>query len=180
MKNSLLLLFLCFAACASVTTSYDFDKTADFEKNMTYGWDKHVQHLVIDQLTKKSIISAVDNEMGVRDYAKSEGPDFLVDVHVKPEQEGSETATTDGAGTYGRWGYGWGGGFSTTAVDFNSYANGTLFINIIDRASEKIVWQGRGEKTLDDKLSAEKRDAQIKEAVAAIFKTYPILPSSGK
>ena len=180
MKNAILLLFLFAAACASVTTSYDFDKTANFEKNMTYGWDKHVQGLAIDQLTKKNIISAVDKEMSVRDYSKSDGPDFLIDLHVKLEQEQSATAAADGAGSYGSWGYGLGEGFSTTAVDINKYAKGTLFINIIDRASEKIVWQGRGEGALDENVAPEKRGAQINKAVTAIFKTYPILPSTDK
>lgn len=180
MKNAILVLFVLITACASVTTSYDFDKTADFKKGMTYNWDKHVQELAINQLNKDRITNAVDTEMAARGYTKSDNPDFLVDLHVKLEQEESATATTTGAGGYGRWGYGWGGGFSTTTVDVNKFVNGTLFINVIDKASEKIVWQGRGEKTIDDKLTPEKRDAQINAAVAAIFKKYPIPPLSAK
>ncbi|HTF18450.1 MAG TPA: DUF4136 domain-containing protein, partial [Chryseolinea sp.] len=133
-----------------------------------------VQDLTIDQLNKTRIVNAVDNEMTARGYTKSDNPDFLVDLHVKLEQEESATATTTGAGGYGRWGYGWGGGFSTTTVDVNKYTNGTLFVNVIDKASEKIIWQGRGEKTINDKLTPEKRDAQINAGVASIFKNYPI------
>lgn len=181
MKNATVLTFvLLVSACASVTTSYDYDKTADFKKGMTYAWDKHVQEVAIDQLNKDRIIAAIEKEMAARGYSKSENADFLVDFHVKLEQEQSATATTMGPGGYGRWGYGWGGGFSTTTIDVNKYLNGTLFINVIDKASEKIVWQGRGEKTLDNKLSPEKKDAQVNDAVAAIFKQYPIPAPAGK
>lgn len=174
MKNAVSILVLLVTACASVSTSYDLDKTADFKKGLTYKWDNHVQELAIDQLNKDRIISAIENEMALRGYTKSDNADFLVDFHVKLEQEQSATATTMGPGGYGRWGYGWGGGFSTTTIDVNKYTNGTLFINLIDNASEKIVWQGRGEKTLDEKMTPEKRDAQINSAVAAIFKNYPV------
>ncbi|MGC3943337.1 MAG: DUF4136 domain-containing protein [Chryseolinea sp.] len=180
MKHSVFVLLLMVAACASVTTSYDYDKSADFKKGMTYNWDKHVQDLAIDQLNKTRIINAVEKEMAARGYTKSDNPDFLVDLHVKLQQEESATATTTGPGGYGRWGYGWGGGFSTTTVDVNKYVDGTLFINVIDKATEKIIWQGRGEKTVDDKLSPEKRDEQINAAVASIFKQYPIAAPSTK
>lgn len=181
MKNTaIFLLVVLVSACASVTTSYDYDKTADFKKGMTYAWDKHVGELAMDQLNKDRIINAVEREMSARGYTKSDNSDFLVDFHVKLQQEQSTTATTTGPVGYGRWGYGWGGGFSTTTIDVNKYVNGTLFINLIDKASEKLVWQGRGEKTLDDKQTPEKRDAMINDAVAAIFKKFPIQPPSKK
>jgi hypothetical protein len=146
---------------------------------MTYAIDDHVNQLQLNQLNKDRIISAIEKEMGARGYTKSGNPDFLVDFHVKLEEQESATATTTGAGGYGVWRYGYGGGFSTTNIDINKYVTGTLFVNVIDKASEKIVWQGRGEKTVDDKLTPEKRDAQINDAVASIFKKYPIQPASG-
>jgi hypothetical protein len=27
-------------------------------------------------------------------------------------------------------------------IDYNNYIEGTLFINVVDKAEEKIVWQG--------------------------------------
>ena len=180
MKQVAIAFLLVATACASVSTSYDYDKSADFKKGMTYNWDKHTQDLAIDQLNKTRIINAVEKEMAARGYTKSDSPDFLVDLHLKLQQEESATATTTGPGAYGRWGYGWGGGFSTTTIDVNKYVDGTLFINVIDKATEKIIWQGRGEKTIDDKLTPEKRDAQINAAVASIFKQYPIQAPSAK
>ena len=80
------------------------------------------------------------------------------------------------AGAYGPYRYGFSPGFSTTTIDVNTYVEGTLFINMIDRQMEKIVWQGRGTKTLDEHASAEKREGNINKAVQYIFQKYPVQP----
>jgi hypothetical protein len=51
-----------------------------------------------------------------------------------------------------------------------------LFINAIDKSSEKIVWQGRGTKTIDEDASPEKREKNINYAVKSIFNNYPVKP----
>lgn len=44
---------------------------------------------------------------------------------------------------------------------------------MIDKSSEKMVWQGRGTKTLADNPSPEKKDQNITYGVQQIFKNYP-------
>lgn len=84
------------------------------------------------------------------------------------------TATSTGPGYYGDpWRYGYGGGFSTTQINYNEYIEGTLFINMVDKTTEKIVWQGRGTKTLDESAEADKREKNINYAVKQIFTKYP-------
>ena len=95
----------------------------------------------------------------------------------KMEQKRTATATTSGGGMYGGYGYGrygYGGGFSTTTVNYDDYTEGTLFINVVDRSTEKIVWQGRGTKTLNENASPEKREANIKNGVSLIYQKFPI------
>jgi hypothetical protein len=89
-----------------------------------------------------------------------------------------QTATATSSGGYGgygfgygRWGYG--GGFSTTQINYDKYVEGTLFITLVDKADQKIVWQGTGKKTLDENSSAEKREKNIDYAVTQIFTNYP-------
>jgi hypothetical protein len=77
-------------------------------------------------------------------------------------------------GYYGRYGYG--GGFGTTQINYNTYMDGTLFINVVDKTSEKIVWQGRGTKTIDENASPEKREKNINYAVKSIYYKYPVKP----
>lgn len=165
-------LIVVLAGCSSLTTSFDYNKSADFSKLKTYSFSEHAQSLPeIQQLDRDRILEAIDAEMAKRGFTKSDTPDALVDVFVKTEEEISATATNTGG--YGRWGYGYGWGGGTTHIDYNKYTKGTLFINVIDMSVEEIVWQGRGTKTLNENASPERKEANIKSAVEAIFLKYP-------
>jgi hypothetical protein len=48
-----------------------------------------------------------------------------------------------------------------------------MFINFVDVSTQKIVWQGRGTKTIDEDANAEKREANINAAIKAIIAEYP-------
>ncbi|HTF16880.1 MAG TPA: DUF4136 domain-containing protein [Chryseolinea sp.] len=172
-----ILVVFAVVACSSVTTSFDYDKSADFSKYKTYAFTEHTAKLPeINQLDRDRVLAAVDTEMAKRGYTKAESsPDILVDVFLKTEEEISATATNTGG--YGRWGYGYGWGGGTTQVDYNKYTKGTLFISLVDRATEKIAWQGRGSKTLNENVKPERKEENIKSAIAAIFMKYPKAPS---
>lgn len=160
------------AGCASVTTSYDYDKTADFTKYKTYAFTEHTKEMPeVQQLNRDRVLAAIETEMSKRGFTKSDTPDALIDAFVKTEEEMTATATTPTA--YGRWGYGYGWGGGTTYIDYNTYTKGTLFINLIDKETEKIVWQGRGTKTLNENVSPERKETNINNAVAAIYERYP-------
>jgi hypothetical protein len=167
------LFLFAVVACSSVTTSFDYDKSVDFSKYKTYAFTEHTQKLPeINSLDRDRILAAIDAEMTKRGYTKSDSsPDVLTDVFIKTEEEMTATATNTGA--YGRWGYGYGFGGGTTYVDYNKYTKGTLFISLIDRSTEKIAWQGRGTKTLNENVKPEKKEANIKSAISAIFMKYP-------
>jgi len=167
-------LVAALAACSSLKVSYDYDKQADFKKYKTYGFTPEALSLPIDQLNRDRLIKAVENEMAGKGFTKAEQPDVWIDLSVKTEKVEGATATTTGNGVYGGpWRYGYGGGFSTTQVNYYSYVDGTLFVNMVDRSTEKIVWQGRGTKTIEPDISPEKREANINNAVKQIFAKYP-------
>jgi hypothetical protein len=178
MKTKLLfVLAIALVACSSITTSYDYDKTVDFTKYKTYNFSDEAKKFGIQELNRARLLAAIDNEMTARGFTKSDNPDVLVDLMGKMEQKRTATATTSGGGMYGGYGYGrygYGGGFSTTTINYDDYTEGTLFINVVDRGTEKIVWQGRGTKTLNENASPEKREANIKNGVAMIYQKFPI------
>lgn len=174
-KVTVFLITLVAAACSSIVTSYDYDKATDFTKYNTYNFGEHTAKLEINQLDKDRIKAAIDEEMTARGYTKSVNPDLLVDIQVRLKEGQSATATTTGPGMYGYgYGYRYGTGFSTTHIDVNSYIEGTLFINVGDNAEQKLIWQGRGTKTLDENASPKKRETNIKSGVASIFQKYPV------
>jgi hypothetical protein len=172
-KLFLLPVLLIFIACSSVKTGFDYDKQADFSKYKTYTISEETMKMGINQLNRDRVISAVEAEMAAKGFTKSESSsDVILDIRIKGEEVQTATATTSGSGYgYYRWGYG--GGFSTTTVNYDKYVEGTLFVTLVDRATEKIVWQGTGTRTLDENASAQKREENINYAVNKIFTNYP-------
>ncbi len=159
-------------ACSSIKTAFDYDKQADFSKYKSYAFSDSQLEQSIGQLNADRLIKAVEAELAKKGFSKSDAPDAIVDIHIKTEKKVSATAnTTGGYGRYGRYGYG--GGFSTTQINYDEYTDGTLFISIIDNSSQKIVWQGTGTKTLDENANADKRESNINYSVQQIMLNYP-------
>ncbi|MFN8255912.1 MAG: DUF4136 domain-containing protein [Bacteroidales bacterium] len=179
MKNLILvLIFALFAfSCTSVRISSDFDKTIDFTKYKTYKFTDEAMKLPVDDLNKNRLIAAVEKELGLKGFTKSETPDVLIEINLKGKNIQTATANTSGGYGYG-YRYGWGGGFSTTTINYDSYIEGTLFVDMIDASKNQLVWQGRGVGTLDPEANQAKREKNINYAVNQIFKKYP--PVVGK
>ena len=176
MKKILLLpLLLVLSSCSSLKVTHDYDSQADFTKYKTFAFSEDAMKLPVGDLNRDRILKAVETEMTAKGFTKSDAPDVLIDIHVKAEEKVDATATTTGSGYrggyYGRYGYG--GGFSTTQINYNEYIEGTLFVNMVDKGTEKIVWQGRATKTIDEDVSAQKREQNINYAVKQIFIKYP-------
>lgn len=171
-KYILSILIVVTSACSTLKVTYDYDKQAEFARYKTYGYSEDSQKLPVGDLNRDRILQAVDTELAAKGFSKSDNPDVWIDMHIKAEQKVDATATT--TPTYGGpWRYGYGGGFSTTQINYHEYVEGTLFVNIVDAASEKIVWQGRATKTLDENANAEKREQNINYTVKQIFTKYP-------
>jgi hypothetical protein len=174
MKNILfsIAVLALMASCATVKISSDHDSTAPFSSYKTYAFTEEAMNLKLDDLNKNRIISAVENELGLKGFTKSDKPDVLIDLKLVAET--IQTATANNSGGYGYgYRYGWGGGFSTTTINYDSYKEGTLFVDMIDAQKQQLVWQGRGVGTINPDASAEKRTKNINYAVKQIFTKYP-------
>lgn len=178
MKKSIyLLLFVVFASsCATIQVSSDFDKTVKFADYKTYNFTQEALALPVDDLNKNRIITAVEEELKLKGFTKSETPDVLVNIALKTETKQTATATNTGGYYgygYGGYRYGYGGGFSTTTINYDTYQEGTLFVEMIDPKKLELVWQGRGNGTLNPDATAKKREENIKYAIKKIFYEYP-------
>ena len=175
MKNYVLLFCLIGAvACSSVKVGFDYDKQVDFTKYSTYKLLPYNLKESVGELNRDRILKALESELAAKGFTKSDNPDALIDILIKGRQEVSATATTTGGYGYHRYGYG--GGFSTTTIDYNEYIVGTMFITLVDNESQKIVWQGTGEKTINEDASMEKREQNITYAIQQILSNYPPAP----
>lgn len=166
-----IVLAMTIASCSSVKIAYDYDKQVDFTKYKTYAFTEEVAKLPLDDLNRDRLTRAVEAELVAKGFTKSDSPDVLIDMHITAKTRTEAVANTTGGYGYGRYGYG--GGFGTTTVNYNEYTDGTLLINMIDKSTEKIAWQGRGTKTIDEDASASKREQNINYAVKQIFTNYP-------
>jgi hypothetical protein len=173
MKNFAFLLFtlICLNSCSSIRVSSDFDKTAGFTTYKTYAFTADAKNLPLDDINKTRILNAVAAELAAKGFTASEKPDVLIDVRIKANKVQTATASTDNYGAGYR--YRWGGGFSSTTINYDSYTEGTLFIDMIDAAKNQLVWQGRGTGTVNPDISAQKREQNINYAVKQIFVKYP-------
>lgn len=174
MKKLLLpiLMMVIAASCSTIKVSSDFDKEAGFAAYKTYAFTQEALTLPINELNRGRLIKAVENELSLKGFTKSDKPDVLIDLKIKAEE--MQTATATNTGGYGAgYGYRWGGGFSTTTINYDKYIDGTLFIDMIDESKKQLVWQGRGTKTLDENASQQKREDNINYAVKQIFMKYP-------
>ncbi len=172
MKKYALIPFLfVVVACSTIKVTYDYDRETDFSKFKTYSFSEETMNLGIDQLNRDRILKAVEIELAAKGFSKSDNPDAIVDVYIKGQKIQTATATTTGYG--GRYRYGYGGGFSTTQIDYNTYTEGTMFIILVDKSTQKVVWQGTGVKTIDENASPEKREKNINYSVNQIMMNYP-------
>ena len=103
-KIALLTLLIISTACSSIKTSFDYDKEVDFTKYKTYAFSEDAVNLKIDDLNRKRLLTALENQMTLKGFTKSATPDIIVDIHVKGQQYQTATATTTGTG-YGYGGY---------------------------------------------------------------------------
>ena len=170
--KKLIPLFMLFvlASCSSVRVNADYDKKVDFNQYKTYAYVKaSIDKVEISDLDKKRILRAIDEQMALKGFTKSENPDLLVNIFTK-EREQVEVSQFSAGWGYG-WGYGWNpymwGGNSTVS----SYVEGTLYIDLIDAKKRELVWQGQGVGVLTQ--NREKKEALINEFVAKILAQYP-------
>ena len=186
MKKNFILLFVLIltGSCGSVKISYDYDKTADFSIYKTFKFtDEALGLALLDDINRNRILKGIEVALAEKGFTQKENnPDVLIDLQVKTKTGTTATATTGGSygmysgGYYGYgmgYPYGWGSGFTTTRINYNTYTDGTLFIDMIDAMTKKLVWQGRGTKTLETNASAEKKEQNLAYFLKQLFMYYP-------
>ena len=153
--------------------SYDYDKTANFASFKTYAHKEGTK--VGQELIDNRIVAAIDEQMAAKGFTKSESnPDVFVVYHVAFDKEKDISTYSSGyAGGYGPYGWGWGGGMSTTNTQVRDILVGTLVIDIADAKAGQLAWRGMGVKEINTTAKPDKRDKSIKAAVDKIFKNYP-------
>ena len=158
--------------CAGQTVTYDYDRATDFSAFKTYAWVRGTE--LDDAINHKRIVDAIE-ELAAKGLAKvdstavdsSATPVLLVAYHASFGRDLRIEGFSSGWG-----GYRFGGARSASAR-VNKILTGTLLVDMVNAKSRTIVWRGIASKEIDVKASPEKRERNIRNAVAKIFRNYP-------
>ncbi|HBH50059.1 MAG TPA: DUF4136 domain-containing protein [Bacteroidales bacterium] len=194
MKNLsfLLLVALVLSACSGIKVVSDMDPSVNFNDHKTleyYGWVEESDQ-IMNRFDKERIENAFASEFksrGIEVVEQGQG-DIVVALYIVTEEKTQKSASTTHHGGYGGYGYGgyygygpgwgWGGGHSTTTISEYAYLEGTLVCSVFDKATEQLIWEGIGTKTISE--DPKRRERNIPEAVKRIMAQYPVKPLSSK
>lgn len=166
-RAALLLLLLASVGCSSTQIVTDYDKTVDFSRYKTYAWIKGTEAL--NPLVEDRIRNAIEGQLAAKGLTKTtSSADLAVATHASTSTEKQIDVNSFGYG-YG-WG-GWGGGGSTSVNVYDIHI-GTLLVDLVDVSSNKLVWRGIANATVDKTVSQE----LVNDAAAKMFAKYPPPP----
>ncbi len=168
-----------FAACSSsLSVKSDYDRTADFKKFKTFSFYKNdkVTKSTVSSLNQDRIFSAIRAELTKKGYKEAtSNADFWVNVNTIITNEKSYTANTDFYGYGGMYRpYMWGGMgnvSATTTFDATSYKDGSIIIDLVDASTNKMFWEGIGNKEIDG--ASKNPDQDINAAITKILASFP-------
>ena len=162
-----LIITLTLSSCSTVRVVSDYDSKTNFSKYKTFALYKPgIDKAKISDLDKKRIMREIEANLTLKGMTVSETPDMLISIFTKERER---------IDVYNSYGYGYGyryGGWYGGGTYASSTPEGTLFIDLIDRNKNELVWQGIGVGDLV-MSSVEKKEARIKEIVTKILAQYP-------
>ena len=174
---------LLLAGCApSVKVRSDVDPNVDLRQYQTYDF---FSQLGIEQSSYPNLLGqhfreAIGGQMDSRGYRKSQAPQLQINVTVDTEDKMRVNTYQDPylyGGYYGGYrGVGWGapmyyGGGTHTTV--RQYTEAEVYIDVVDTARHRMIWQGVATFTISDKMQQQVRESVYK-TVGEIFSQYPV------
>jgi len=175
MRNILMIvsMALLLGSCTSkLYVDAVYDESADFSVFNTYDWALDQEPVKGDfpefdnKENRQRIQNAIDKEMQAIGFVKStQSPDILVDFHVSIDEKVAYIDHSNYDFEY--W------------EDYNPdvrphvYKEGSLIIHLVENKTEKLVWEGIGDKTLNN-VPPKNVEERMAKAVRSILAKYPI------
>ncbi|MEQ1764600.1 MAG: DUF4136 domain-containing protein [Pyrinomonadaceae bacterium] len=164
---SLMGLVLCmFVALGNAqSVQSDLDKSFDFSKLKTFEFSMQTRGssdpLVHDQLNNGRIRNALESKLIAGGYrSDSSKPDFAVAYYV----------TTKNALSVQNYGYAAPRWFGGRDIRVDQYTEGTLTVDLIDLATNQLVWRGRASGAIELKNIDNKINKSVEKLVERFLK----------
>ena len=176
MKKILLYITVVFlVGCSTLKVDVDYDTSYDFKNNTKYTI-VHKHRVGENTLTNDRIISALNNELQAKSYAKVTKDQanlvFVFHVNVRDKTDIRTDYQMVGYGGYG-FGRGFGRGVVETTSAYN-YTEGTLIVDALNPKTNKIVWRGIAVDELSNSLTTpDKRTKYINEIIKKLMSNFP-------
>lgn len=170
---ALLMSVMCaVAGCASGPQYlFNVDRAANFGSYRTFGfYDERAYQSVAHRHLK----SAITREMQARGYRHAEQPDLLINIHVLYREDADGVATASNYYQYRRDRYSWRAGVETVT---SSYADGTLNIDVVDRAAHSLLWEGIAVGSVSQRMY-ESLEGTIDIVTEKLFEGFPVRKQS--
>ena len=165
-KWSTLLLLLVLVSWPAMAVSVDYDRENDFSRYKTFAWREGSP--ARSEMNEKRIRDAVNAKLEAAGLVQVEGKaDLYVVSHVSVK--GKTRVDVEEVGYGGYW-----SGYYTSVVHVREIEVGTLVVDMLDGATESLVWRGLAQKQLKGKgyhsVEAEKL---INKIVGKMLRNYP-------
>jgi len=163
------LLLVMLAACSSgLSVRSDSDPKADFNRYSSYNFfdPMGVEGGYNSPVFGEQFRAALTGEMNRRGYRLSDQPDLLINVTLRSDDQvriRSFTAPYMTGAYYARpggayYGSALGVGIST-GTTVRQTTEASVFIDLVDAAQHRVVWQGVAVANVNDKVAQQLRDA---------------------
>ncbi|BAO74808.1 DUF4136 domain-containing protein [Winogradskyella sp. PG-2] len=164
-----ILIALLITSCGTIV-NYDYEKSTDFTQYKTYNYFGDMK-TGLSQLDNKRLIRAIDAKLQTMGLARSENPDFYIDIQSQDVMNRNNSSVGVGAGGGGRGGF---GGVSVGIPLGGSQNTREIVIDFVDKnQNEKLFWQAVSESSYKQNASPEKREETFAKLVEKIFSGYP-------
>jgi len=138
--KKLIIIFLStffLVSCSSVRVITDYDSKTNFTKYKTFAfYKKGIDKAKISDIDKRRILKAIESELLLKGYRKSDNPDMLVSIFTKSRKKVYVDSGFDYPVSYWYPPY----DFGRDQLRVTKQTEGTLFVDFIDVKNKKLMW----------------------------------------
>lgn len=169
------------AACSSgPRITANSDPAADWSQYQTFGFFQPLQtdRGNVRSLTSTQLIASTTREMEARGLRRVESnPDLIINFMLSTRETLQSRPTTSASVGWGRGRYGtWGGySFGMSTNEIVQRTEGSLAIDVVDRAQNQLVWEAVATKTINNS-TRDNQQQVLDAAVVDMFERFPIIP----